>query len=190
MADDQLYSKISGISPISPEAFAQLLQHSTKRQWQKGEYLLREGSICRMVHFIERGAMRAFQVKDGKDIHLNFYFEGAFVTNLKSLRTETPSAYHLQAMEQALVYSFTKTDLLELYACSPEVAVFGKNLVEHLLMEQEEHAAFFKLYSPEERYMQLLQQHPALIQRVSLSRLASYLGIARESLSRIRKRIQ
>jgi CRP-like cAMP-binding protein len=92
-------------------------------------------------------------------------------------------------MQPSQTFSIPKHDLLQLYTVCPEIESCGKDLLESLLIEQEEHAAFYKLYSPEERYHYLLLHKPVYIQRLPLSQLASYLGITRESLSRIRKRL-
>ncbi|CAL1519489.1 Crp/Fnr family transcriptional regulator [Chitinophaga sp. MM2321] len=187
---EKLREKVSGISSLSEESFTLLLQHGKIKQWPKGALLLKEGAKCSEIYFIEKGAIKAFQDKDGKMINLCFYFEDTFVTNLKSLRSEAASAYNLQAMEPLQTYSFEKQNLLSLYTLSAEIELFGRSLLESLLIEQEEHANFFKLYSPEERYSYLLTHAPFFIQRIPVSQLASYLGITRESLSRIRKRIK
>ncbi|HLZ17553.1 MAG TPA: Crp/Fnr family transcriptional regulator [Cyclobacteriaceae bacterium] len=187
---ERIRKKMASILPLSDAACTLLLQYGNVKRWSKGALLLKEGERCREIHFIEDGAIKAFQVKEGKDINLSFYFEGEFATNLKSLRQELPSEHNLQATEELLTCTFTKADLLHLYTLSPEIVVWGRNLLESLVIKQEEHAALFKLYSPAERYTWLLTHEPMFIQRLSVSQIASYLGITRESLSRIRKRIK
>ena len=110
-----------------------------------------------------------------------------FTTNLKSLRTAEPSENTIQAGDNSIVYEFDKDKLLELYKVSAEIESFGRKLLEHLLIAQEEHLNLFKLYTPTERYQYLQKNKPDILQRVSLSQLSSYLGVARETLSRIRK---
>ena len=180
----------SSISLLSESATALLLQEGNARQWPKGAFLLKEGERCMDIHFIEKGMIKAVQVKDGKDVNLDFYFERAFATNLKSLRSDGPSEYHLQAVEASATISFNKSGLFKLYGISREIESWGRALLESLLVAQEDHTAFFKLYSPEERYSYLLANKPMFIERIPLSQLASYLGLTRESLSRIRKRIK
>jgi CRP-like cAMP-binding protein len=185
-----VWQKVHKIFQLSEEAYTLLLAHGKEKRWKRGAFLLREGEKCKDIHFIKEGSIRAFQVKDGKDVNLRFYFEEVFATNMKSLRQELPSEHHLQAMEALWTHTFSKSDLLQLYTVSPEIVLWGRNLLESLLIEQEAHADFFKLYSPEERYMRVLAHEPTLIQRLSLSQIASYLGITRETLSRIRARIK
>lgn len=175
---------------LSPKASILLSGIAEDRTWPKEAYLFREGEVCRHIYLVESGIIRATQLKDGKEINLYFRFEGEFVTNLKSLRTGSPSEYSLQAIDISETVGFSKEALFNAYQESAEVESWGKQVVEQMLIEQEEHSTFFKLYSPEERYAYLLAHQPSLIQRVSLSHLASYIGITRESLSRIRKRMQ
>ncbi|MFD1143785.1 Crp/Fnr family transcriptional regulator [Larkinella insperata] len=164
-----------------------LMASTVPRLLKKDQFLLKEGQICQSIWFVEKGCLRTCYDKDGREINIQFAFETDFVTELRSLRTATPSAYSIQAGEVTTVWEFDKDKLLDLYRQSAEIESFGRNLLEHMLMKQEEHANWFKIYSPAERYHHLLHQHPQLLQRVSLSQLSSYLGVARETLSRIRK---
>jgi CRP-like cAMP-binding protein len=183
-----LYKRIIHLAPLSQESVEKLFEATWERQVSKGEIILREGQICKKILFVEEGYLRTYIVKDGVDINTDFTFEGNFTTNLKSLRSSLPSATTIQAGEATVVYEFEKDQLLELYKESPEIESFGRKLLEQLLIMQEEHTTLFKLFTPTERYNYLLTHKPQIIQRVSLSQLSSYLGIARETLSRIRKK--
>lgn len=183
-----LQKKIASLAEISISSLEKLIQIAHERQLSKGEVFLRQGQICKKIIFVEKGYLRTYFNKDGIDINTDFTFENNFTTNLKSLRFFTPSDTTIQAGEPTRIYEFDKDKLLELYKVSPEIESFGRNLLEQLLIAQDEHTNLFKIYSPIERYRYLQQNKPELLQRISLSQLASYLGIARETLSRIRKR--
>lgn len=182
-----LERKINTISNISADDLALLLSIVRVQQVAKNDFLLQEGQVCKHICFVENGFLRTFYNKDGKHVNLAFTPEDNFVTDLKSLKTGTPSAYNIQADEPTTVYLFEKQELLQLYTQSPGITAFGRVLLEQLLMEQEAHTNIFRLHSPAERYQYLVTHHPILLQRVSLTNLASYLGISRETLSRIRK---
>jgi CRP-like cAMP-binding protein len=175
---------------LSAEAQALLAEAGSRRSWAKGAFLLREGAPCRHIHGIERGAVRVFQLVDRKDINLRFLFEDAYATDLKSLRSGQAADCSIQALEPTHTMTFDGAALRTLYDRSPEIERWGRHLLELLLIKEQDHANFFKLYSPEDRYAYLLEHEPRILARVSLSRLASYLGITRESLSRIRARIK
>ena len=91
-----------------------------------------EGERCMDIHFIEKGIIKAVQLKDGKEVNLDFCFEHVFVTNLKSLRSDGPSEYHLQAVEASATISFNKSGLFKLYAISREIESWGRALLESL----------------------------------------------------------
>ena len=174
-------------SELTASNLSLFLAAATQRSLLRGENILKQGQICKAVLFVEKGHLRTFFDKDGREINTSFTFEGNFTTNLKSLRSALPSEITIQAGEPTIVYEFNKDKLFELYKVSPEIESFGRKLIEQLLIVQEEHSNLFKIYSPTERYQYLLTKQPEILQRISLSQLASYLGIARETLSRIRK---
>ena len=152
----------------------------------KDEWLLREGQTARSIFYIESGLVRSVRLEDGRDINLDFSLEGDYVTHLRSLRSPGPADYGLQAMEPASLIELNGAALFDLYRRSPEIESFGRQIVEGLLIRQEAQAHLFRLQSPAERYRYIADNSPALLQRVSLTNLASYLGVSRETLSRIR----
>jgi CRP-like cAMP-binding protein len=183
-----LYGKIIALAETSAPGLEKLFQIASKRQIEKGEVVLKQGQICNHIFFVEKGYLRTFIDKDGSEINTDFTFEGQFTTSLKSLRLSVPAENSIVAGEVTSIYEFEKSRLLGLYDESAAIESFGRKLLEQLLMAQEEHTNLFKIYSPAERYQYLLTNKPEILQRVSLSQLASYLGMARETLSRIRKK--
>ncbi|MBA2612101.1 MAG: Crp/Fnr family transcriptional regulator [Bacteroidetes bacterium] len=183
-----LYKRITDLTEISVSSFDKLFEIANKREFTKGEIILRQGQICNTIIFVEKGYLRTYIDKDGKEINTDFTFEGNFTTNLKSLRSDTLSDTSIQAGEIATIYEFNKDKLLELYKVSVEIESFGRKLLEQLLIAKEEHTNLFKIYSPAERYRYLQSNKSEILKRISLSQLSSYLGIARETLSRIRKK--
>ncbi|MCO5271120.1 MAG: Crp/Fnr family transcriptional regulator [Cyclobacteriaceae bacterium] len=182
-----LFKKITDLTEMSISSLDKLFEIANQRQFVKGQNILIEGRICKTIMFVEEGYLRTFIDIDGKEKNTDFTFEGNFTTNLKSLRSASPSDFTIQAGENTSIYEFDKDKLLELYKVSAEIESFGRKLLEQLLIAQEEHANLFKIYSATERYQYIRTNKPEILQRISLSQLSSYLGIARETLSRIRK---
>ena len=183
-----LFKKITGLTDISASSVRKLFKITSPRQLFKGEIILKQGQGCKTIVFVEKGYLRTFMEREGIDINTDFTFENNFTTNLKSLRSNLPSETNIQAGESSTIYEFEKDELLNLYKASPEIESFGRKLLEQLLIAQEEHSTLFKIYSPAERYDYLLNNKPEFLQRVSLSQLASYLGVTRETLTRIRRK--
>ncbi len=187
-SDTLFYKTITGLASMSEASIIRLFDIANRKELKKNDYVLEENKICKSIFFVEQGYLRSFIYKDGNEINTNFTFEGNFVTNLKSLRTSTSSDINIKTEEKCVIYEFDKDQLFELYAESSEIESFGRRLLEQLLITQEEHANLFKIYSPAERYEYLRVNSPELLQRISQTQLASYIGVARETLSRIRKK--
>lgn len=183
-----LYKKISGFTEISVDSINKLFEITNARNLKKGKLILKEGKVCKTIVFVEKGYLRTYIIKDGAQINIDFTFENNFTTNLKSLRSNLASDNNIVTAEDSTIFEFDKEELLNLYKVSPEIESFGRKLLEQLLIAQEEHSNLFKIYSPTERYHYLLQNNPLFLQRVSLSQLASYLGVTRETLTRIRRK--
>lgn len=166
---------------------SELLKRSEAEEIPKGSYLVKEGQACKYIFYIEQGQLRTLYHKNGKDININFSFENDFVTDLKSFIYNIPSMYYIMASESAVIRRFTKDQLLSLHHQSREIEAFSRHLLQKLLITQEEHSNLFKIYTPSERYHYVAKYYPKLLQRVSLSQLSSYLGISRETISRIRR---
>jgi len=182
-----LYKTISSFAGFSTEVLSLFFNAAVIQRVKKKEYLLSEGEYCKSVYFIESGYLRTFTFKEGTEINIDFAFEGSFVTNLKSLRNGGASEVYIQAGEDSTIYSFEKSKLISLYDQSPELESLGRNIMEHLLIAQEDHSKMFKIASAAERYRHLRESQPQMIQRVSISQIASYLGVTRETITRIRK---
>jgi CRP-like cAMP-binding protein len=185
----KLTATAAGITQLSKEDMDRFCAAASPMEWKKGQLLLKEGDLCKRIFFVDNGYLRTYHTQDGLEINTGLHFEGSFVTNLKSLLKGTPSTSFIAAAEPALVYVFTKEKMMELYAQSPPILDFGKKLLEKLAMQQEEHLELFKLYSAEQRFRHIEQHQPEMLQRVPLSWLASYLGVARETLSRFRRKL-
>jgi CRP-like cAMP-binding protein len=182
-----LMHKLQSFKGLTEASKSSVTQIATLHYFKKGQNLVAQDQICKHLFFVEEGCIRTFTIHDGNEINLSFTFENHFATSLKSLRQGIPSELTLQAMEPTTVYVFEKDALFGLYKSDYQIESFGKSIIEELLEAQEDHSNLFKLYTPAERYYFLQQHFPEIIQRISLSHLASYLGVARETLSRIRK---
>jgi CRP-like cAMP-binding protein len=176
------------LSFVSNENLERLFGTLKLNHLKKGKNIISEGEVCKNIFFLEKGFLRTFIIKEGSEINTDFTFENNFTTNLKCIRLGISSDTYIQAGEETILWEFDKDILLALYKESQQIESFGRNLLEQLLMAQEEHTNLFKIHSPSERYHYLETNKPELIQRVSLSQISSYLGVARETLSRIRKK--
>lgn len=183
---EALKSYIRSITPLSDNSWNLLQSCITERTFKKGELLVKEGQICQSIFFIVEGSCKSFHNMDGKEINTAFHFENDFATNIQSLTSQQPSTSSIKALEKITVVILNKNKLLAAYSASHEIESFGRKVLELLLTRQTLHTESFKLLAPKQRFDHLVATQPNLLQRVSLTQVASYLGISRESLSRFR----
>lgn len=183
----RFFEKMAGLENLSAYAMDKLFGCVVEKRFLKGQNVLEQGKICRHIYFVESGFLRIFTIKAGNELNTDFVFENSFTSNLKSLRTGVASDHSIQAGESARIWLFDKDKLLSTYSETQELESFGRKIVEQLLIRQETHTQLFTLFNAKERYDYLITHQPEIIQRVSLSQICTYLGIARETLSRIRK---
>jgi len=187
MDNKTLEAYIKKVSKRIPDEDLPLLASCAQyRELKKGEILLKEGEICREFYVSEKGYLRTWCHKDEAIINLNFTFEGSFTTNLKSITARESSESNIEAGENASVWVFNLDAMSERFNSPPQIVTFVRRLAIHILLIADEHNNLFKLYTPTERYRYIEKNNPELLQRISLSQIASYLGVARETLSRIR----
>lgn len=172
-----------------PKLFENILPFLSIKKIEAGEYFLRQGKTCRNIAFIEKGLMRIYYLNDGKEITTCFCKENTLTCSYKSLITKTPSDMSIQAIEPTEVIVFSYEALQKLYEKELFWQQVGRIAAENEFINTECHNRFISDLSATERYKDILENDSSLLQRIPLSYLASYLQVAPETLSRIRKRI-
>lgn len=151
--------------------------------------LLKEGEISKNIFFVKKGCLRHSYNKEGKDITFQFFLENQSVASFDSFFNNQPSIFSIQSIEPSVIISIRKEEFEKLIDLYPE----SKDLLLELLLKR--FSNYTQLFlsrikdSPQERYEDLLKNHPQIIERIPQHYIASYLGITTVSLSRIRNRI-
>jgi CRP-like cAMP-binding protein len=150
--------------------------------------LLAEGELAKKMFFIVDGAMRLYFHDQDKDVTIQFFFEGTFVSSMESFLEEKPSRFNLETLEKGTYYSLRRADYRKLIETLPafkaQFELFIRRRMFHYMNMLLDHIR----YSPEQRYRALVKEHPEILQRVPHYYIASYLGITPVSFSRIRGR--
>lgn len=187
---DFILQALTNENPLSRVAVNQLVALMTRTELPKGQLLFREGETGRFIYLLEKGAARAYALKEGKEITFWFGFEGAFLMPFHSYIASRPAYESIELLENSVLYAIPIRELQQLYQHSVELANWGRKLIERELMYTEERLISWQFRTATQRYIDLLEQHPHLIQRVPLGHIATYLGISGVSLSRIRNTIR
>lgn len=150
--------------------------------------LLQEGHISRTMFFIEKGCLRTWVNNDGRDISTQFFFEGDKVSGIESFRTNQPSLYSIETIEPCILQTISQKDFQSMVADLPQLQEeMQEHLFKRLLQSQKSFYSYLK-NMPQQRYQELIEQHPHIVQRIPQHYITSYLGITSVSLSRIRNR--
>lgn len=149
--------------------------------------LVTQGQICRRLYFVEHGALRGFYHLKDREVTYWFAFENDFVTSFHSFITGKPAVENIQLLEGSVLWSIAREELDKLLNTFPDVERLLRIAYETYYLRLEERYVNSQFTSAKERYANLIQQAPHIIERVALGQIASYLGISQETLSRIRK---
>lgn len=154
--------------------------------------LLQEGKISKKIYFIEKGCIRVWLNKDGKDITFQFFMEGDRVSSTESLQKNIPSIVSIETIEDAVLWVINKTDMDHIMKQAFDIPQLRFKLLDALYNRQihyMKHCIAFITDSPQQRYANLLAEHPEIVQRVPQRYIASYLGITTVHLSRIKNKL-
>ena len=158
------------------------------RSFKKGTTLLKEGQKSKDGYFVLKGCIRTYYVINGDEKTTAFYTEMEGLTP-HCVINKAPSEYFISCVEDTILTVANPDMEVEIFSKFPKFETLCRILSEELLAKQQIDFDEFKTSSPEQRYLNLLQIRPDLVQRVPQHQLASYLGIKPQSLSRLRARI-
>ncbi|HAS44334.1 MAG TPA: Crp/Fnr family transcriptional regulator [Microscillaceae bacterium] len=185
---DNLLKYIRSLTAFSDESWEILQSALTKQVFKKGEYLLSEGQVCNTLFYIDEGYCKSCYLIDGTFKNTDFFFEDEIVTNINSFGKGEKSTFNIISCEPLTAILFDKQKLITASQQSNEIEVLRRKGLQLSATKQEKKSMILQLFSTQERLEYYEKECPELLQRVPLSQLASFLGVTRETLSRIRKR--
>lgn len=187
---DKLRAYCEQRTHLTEDEYAFMENLITQKTLRKGEFLLREGEVAKYGAFVARGCLRSYTVDNkGKEHIIQFAPEDWWLSNTESIRTGTPSAYFIDALEDTDVLLVDASSFQKIMQNVPAFAsLFQAGIQKHASVKDERIIASLSA-SAEERYVDFLDRYPAIAQRVPQHMLASYLGVSPETLSRIRKQM-
>lgn len=158
----------------------------TPRRIRKRQYFLQEGDVCRYMGFIVKGAMRQYSVDDkGGEHTVSLYIENWWAGDRESFAMLTPSNYNIEAWEDTDLLTITKANIAEFNAI-PSFNELARNLDEKHSIAHLRRINSAISQPAEQRYAELAKAYPEFLQRFPQHVIASYLGITKETLSRVR----
>lgn len=160
------------------------------RELEKKAIYLQAGKVQKSIGFVVQGLLRSSYIDgEGNEITVDFYPEGDYATHYPAFITRKPSHYTIQCLEPTTMVCLDYEDIQKVYEHYPVVERYGRLITEEILKRQQARIESFIFQTAEERYLNFIEKHSGLFNRISLSHLCSFLGIERQSLTRIRQKL-
>lgn len=155
-------------------------------KFAKGEIILSEGEVCENIYYIERGLIRQFYFKNGKQITEHLGEDRTIFMCIESLFREEPTKLQVEAIEPTTVYALPKRRLEQVALHNVNIQILYRKILEESLIISQVHADLVRFETAQDRYKKMCKLSPQVILRAPLVYIASYLQMTPETLSRVR----
>lgn len=175
---------------LTDEKFNLILEKSKLIRLQRKESICRQGDICNLKIFVAKGLLRNYSTsEDGSEHILQFVNEMSWTTDPESFYNNAPSKLTIEALGPSEIFAFNLQDFHQLREEIPALSIFIEELLTKKSMETNSRLLVNISSTPEDKYLHFIKNHPDLLNRIPLHMIASYLGMSRETLSRVRRQI-
>lgn len=183
---DFLLKQTQNIYPLSKEARNSLISICKEVSFKKEQDVQSIGHTCKTIYFVSNGSVRIYYFKNEIDITESFELENSFVARAESLFSGKPSKKGIRTIEETTLIAIDANQLFKLFDTHQDLERLFRKIIEIAYINTVNRLESIQFYTAEERYANLIKDHPSILKRVPLKFIASYLGITPVSLSRIR----
>ncbi|HTI94866.1 MAG TPA: Crp/Fnr family transcriptional regulator [Puia sp.] len=192
--DDAFNIYLNSVRSLCPRVSAVELDYLgsglTVSDLKPKHFYLHANTVQKEIGFVVSGLLRTYYIdNNGDEISVNFLRENRYVTHYPAFITQTPSKYYFQCIEPSIVVNLPYSHIQDCYNRYPALERYGRLVAEEALKTLHRRIESFLFDNAETRYLDFIEENPDIFNRVSLSYLSSYLGIERQSLTRIRKKL-
>ncbi len=185
----QIFKNIQKHISLDDEEIQILTSLLVVKKIAKRDFVLRQGTTCKKLFFVEDGSLRAYHINDdGKESTIMFAVQDWWITDMDSFVNQTPSLLSIEALEHSKIIELSFQSVEELYRKVPKFERFFRILFQNAYVREQQRALQNIGFRSEERYRQFTLKYPAIVEKVTQKQIASYLGITPEFLSSIKKK--
>jgi len=182
----KLRQQIEEIVSLTDEEFEYVLAHFQQKVFKKHQIVIQQGDYVRYDYFVAQGLMKAARIsEEGKEHIVHFAMENWWITDPEAFHNGGKSNLSVDCLEDSTVFSLTLEDKEKLCQGLQKMEYFFRKKATAGYIALQKRVMCFISSKASERYHNLLEQYPDLIQRVPKTMIASYLGVSRETLSRL-----
>lgn len=187
---NQLVNYFNQFIKLNEEEIEVITSIFREKKIKRRQYILQQEDVCKYNTFIVSGCFKVFFIdKKGKEHNLQLAIENGWVGDIDSFHHALPSKLNIEAVENSIILQVNKTDLWNLFITQPKFNHIFRVLAENEMVSLQKRILANISSTAEERYIEFIENNPALLNRISNVQIASYLGITPEFLSNIRKKI-
>lgn len=185
-----LYQNISEKTAISTSEFESFLSYTKSKTIAKHTHFLNEGEVANYIAFVVSGGLYSYTIDDkGERNVLQIALENYWISDLYSFFSKEASKLNIEAIDDTKLIIISKENFEKTCDVFPAIERFQRLLIQNAYVSTLRRVSEINSKSAPQRYLELVTNHPKIIQRVPQLLIASYLGIKPQSLSRIRKRL-
>ncbi len=184
---DRFEAHITSAISLTEEELKLMRSLSTEKKLRRRQLLLREGEICRFKAFVVKGLLRNYCTKDdGTEYNMRFSAENKWTIEPESYNNQTPSRYSIEAVEDTEVVLWNQENMEKIFEAIPSFRAYSERLKANSLHESQNRILMSISSTVEERYQEFTRTYPDVFARIPLHMVATYLGVSRETLTRVR----
>jgi CRP-like cAMP-binding protein len=175
---------------LTAEEESVLLSRIKTRKYLKGQFVVQNGDVCKYENFVLSGCLKAFYIdNEGQEHVVMFAIENWWTSDLGSFITQMPADLNVQCLEDSELVQIHYNDLQQLYIDIPKLERFFRIIIQKAFVAAQKRIVNNFSQPAMDRYVQFREQYPKIEQRVPQYMIASYLGITKEFLSKIRSKL-
>ncbi|AIM37522.1 Crp/Fnr family transcriptional regulator [Sphingobacterium sp. SG20118] len=185
-----LFSHMEQKVTLSDQEKSVIAGFFTFKKVRKKQYILEEGAICTHISFVKKGLIKSYRLDEKGNEHISLFgWEGWWLSDFNSFINQQPARLYIDAVEDTELFLLSREGYEQLMLEVPVMDRYFRILYQNSLITKDERLISSNSFTAEEKFQRLMQSNPEIMQRVPQHLVASYLGLAPETLSRIRKRM-
>lgn len=190
MTTERLIDYFEKHLPLDEEEKSVVKEVFKERRVKRRQFILQEGDICKYNTFVVEGCFKMYLIDSNvKEHNLQFAIENWWIGDIGSFHSAKPSRLNIEAIENSIILQIKKEDQWKLYVEYPKFNRIFRVIAENAMVSLQNRVLQNISSTAEERYLEFLEKHPNLFNRISNVQIASYIGVTPEFLSKIRKEI-
>ncbi len=184
-----LFAHIEGKIHLTDQEKERIKPLFISRKLRRRQYLLQAEEICTHLTFVTKGLLRSYNVDDKGNEHINqFAWEGWWISDFYSFLTQEKAIFNIDAIEETEVLMISLQNYEELTVQVPAMDRYFRILYQNSLVTKDRRLMSSTTHTAEEKYLQFAKRYAQILQRIPQHLIASYLGLAPETISRIRRK--